>query len=230
MTRRLSIAVNIALAALMAWYFLVHRDIRSYWERYFDPQEDFLEDIYYRAKVDSYAGLNSIAAGKRVVFAGDSMAEQFPAAELFPGSGALNRGVGKDTSRGVLERLEASINGLAISRFYLIVGHNDTKYRSVEETAQNISLIFSRVRADEKFFVSVLPTADPGRDALIRRLNEAVKKEASKGGFIFVDLYGRFLKADGSFNDALFYDGVHPNLKGHRVLAEGLAESLGQGR
>ncbi|MBI2400184.1 MAG: hypothetical protein HYV23_03880 [Deltaproteobacteria bacterium] len=226
MTRRLSIAVNVILISFLGWYFLVHKDIRGYYQRHFDPREDFLEDIYYKAAVDSYAALNASAKEARAVIAGDSIAAQFPICELLPEAGALNRGIGSDTSRGVLQRLDRNVNNLRISKFYLLVGHNDLKYRSVEETALNISLIFSRVQATEKYFISVLPAADPGRDLLIRELNEEVRRASLAGSFRYIDLYGKFLGSGGTINQRLFYDGVHPAADGYKILAEGLRDSL----
>ena len=226
MTRRLSIAVNIVLVGFLAWYFLIHKDMRAYCERRFNPQEEFLQDPYYRASVASYAALNRIAPKGAVVFAGDSLVEQFPVGELLRGAPALNRGIGFDTSRGVLLRLDANINNLAISKFYLLVGHNDIKYRTVEEAAQNIILIFSRVKAREKYFISVLPTADREHGMLIRELNEAVRASSVDKGFRYIDLYGKFIDEGGAMKAGLFYDGVHPTAEGYREIAKGLEESL----
>jgi lysophospholipase L1-like esterase len=226
MTRRLSILANIILISFIGWYFLVHKDIRGYYQRHFNPQEDFLEDIYYKAAVDSYDALNASAKEARAVIIGDSIVAQFPVDELLPEAGALNRGIGFDTSRGVLLRLDRNVNNLKVAKFFLLVGHNDVKYRSVEEAARLISLIFSRVQAREKYFISVLPTADPGLDALIRELNQEVRFESGKGAFRYIDLYCKFLDANGVLDASLFYDGVHPNAAGYKVLADGLKGSL----
>jgi len=223
---RVSIIINVFLVAFLSWYFIIHKDISSYYDRYFEPAaEDFLEDIYYRAKVDSYAALNVRSKGPRAVFAGDSIVEQFPVEELLPG--ALNRGIGHDTSRGVLLRLEGNVNNLEVSRLFLMVGHNDLKYRSVEEAVANIALIFLRAKAARKYFISVLPTADREQDRLTRKLNDAVRRESAKGGFEFIDLHERFLGPDGTANPALYYDGVHLNAVGHSLLLEGLEERFG---
>lgn len=226
MTRRFSIALNILLAGFIAWYFLVHKDIRSYYERYLDPREVFLEDHYYRAKVASYTALNRLAQGPVAVLAGDSLVEQLPVGELLAGRGVLNRGVGQDTSRGVLMRLEDNINNLEISKFFLLIGHNDVKYRSVAEAAGNIELIFSKVKAREKYFISVLPTADPGQDRLIRELNEAVQAASAAKGFGYIDLHGRFAAPGGALKTGLFHDGVHPTVEGYRELVKGLENYL----
>lgn len=222
---RLSLLVNALLIIFLSWYFLIHKDIRSYYHRYFGPaREDFLEDIYYRAKVDSYAALNLRTKGPRVVFAGDSTVEQFPAGELLPG--ALNRGIGHDTSMGVLLRLEKNINNVEVSRLFLMVGHNDLKYRSAEEAASNIVRIFTRAKAAEKYFISVLPAAGEEQVRLTRELNEAVRREAARGGFEFIDLFGMFLAANGDIDTALYYDGVHLNAEGHERLLKGLEARL----
>lgn len=227
MTRRLSIAVNIVLIVFIAWYFVVHKDMAAYLDRRINPQEEFLQDTYYRARVASYAALNKHAPKDAVVFAGDSLVELFPVDELFRGLPApLNRGIGFDTSRGVLLRLDANINNLAISKFFLLVGHNDIKYRTVEEAARNIILIFSRVKAREKYFISVLPTADSGHDRLIRELNEAVRASSAGEGFRYIDLHDKFIDESGALKAGLFYDGVHPTVEGYRLLAGCLEESL----
>ncbi len=227
MTRRLSIAVNMVLVGFLAWYFLIHKDMRAYCERRFNPQEEFLQDTYYRASVASYAALNPLVKDAVPVFAGDSLVEQFPVGELLPGSKALNRGIGFDTSRGVLLRLDGNINNLAISKFFLLIGHNDIKYRSAPEAARNIMLIFSKVKAREKYFISVPPTADQAHDRLIRELNGILMAASKEKGFRYIDLYSDFLDDGGKMKAGLFYDGVHLTVEGYRVLARGLEESLG---
>jgi lysophospholipase L1-like esterase len=226
MIRRLSIFLNIVLIGFFAWYFFIHQDIRAYYQRYFDPREDFLENVYYRARVSSYAALNRSVKDTRVVFAGDSLVEQFPVHELLPEAGALNRGIGLDTSNGILLRLDSNINNLKVSKFFLLVGHNDIKYRTVQEAAQNIALIFSKVDAAEKYFISIPPTADREQNTLISELNDAVRLESRAGGFKYIDLYCKFLDACASPDARFFYDGVHLNVEGYRVLARGLEGSL----
>ncbi len=221
---KLSVFTSAVFIGFFIWYFFVHVGISTYYRKYIQPQETFLDDIYYCAKRDTYRELNRQLDGDQqyVVFVGDSFVEQFPLYELFVNAKVLNRGLGCDTTAGVLKRLETTVNGIRMSKCFLMIGYNDLKYRSVEKTADNIKEILSTLRAGEKYFVSILPSIDGRYDAKIRQLNEKIKALSGDGTFKFIDCYHLFAGPDGKARAEYLYDGVHLNVDGYLRLKAAL--------
>jgi len=113
---RISLLINIVFAVFCSWYFGIHVGLDVYYQKYFAPQETFFDDIYYKARVAAYTELNRQLDNdkKYIVFAGDSLIEQWPIYEFFTDLNILNRGIGFDTTSGVLNRLENNLNNINI--------------------------------------------------------------------------------------------------------------------
>src|SRR5262245_42569936 len=76
---------------------------------------------YYRSKLASF---EQAAGDADVIMLGDSITEKIDWRELFPGVSILNRGIGGDTSAGVLKRLDEVI-ARHPKIVFLMVGVND---------------------------------------------------------------------------------------------------------
>ncbi len=217
---KLSGYLNAAFLFFFFWYFFIHVGVDGYYRKYISHKETFLDDVYYTAKVASYAELNERLARTKTydVFVGDSLIEQFPVTELFPGRAVLNRGIGQDTSAGIFRRLEHNVNNVKIARLFLMVGHNDLKYRSVEDASNNIKKIMINARADKKYFFSILPCADAQYNDDIMRLNAKIKEASQRNAFLYIDCYHLFLAPNGSVASQYYYDGTHLNTTGYLKL------------
>src|SRR5262245_52274822 len=127
-----------------------------------------------------------------VVFLGDSITEGGPWEEIFPGVRVRNRGVGGDTSAGVLARLDQVTRGQP-EKVFLLIGTNDLFLgASEDEIVANIEEILERLKQEspdtEVYLQSVLPRAADYRtriEALNARLAEVAGEQAAAG----VDLY-----------------------------------------
>lgn len=217
-----SVVLNFAFLIFFSWYFFIHIGANAYYQKNISKKEIFLNDIYYKAKVDAYFQLNKLLDPKLEysVFVGDSIVEQFPIEEFFPEKRMLNRGIGQDSTIGVLRRLESNISNINIGIFFLMIGHNDIKYRSVDETVSNIELILTNVIAKKKYFMSLLPSANEQDHGKIKMINQRVKVFSEKIGFQYFDVYSLFIDVNGKINPVYFYDGVHPNIKGHLIIKD----------
>lgn len=217
-----SVVLNLIFLISFSWYFLIHIGINAYYQEYISKKEIFLNDIYYKAKVDAFFQLNKLLDPKLgySVFVGDSIVEQFPIEEFFAEKRILNRGIGQDTTIGVLRRLESNINNINIGNFILMIGHNDIKYRSIDETVKNIELILTNVIARKKYFISLLPAANEQDHRKIKMINQRVKAFSGRIGFKYFDVYSLFIDINGKINPVYFYDGVHPNVKGHLIIKD----------
>ena len=226
----LSYIVNGILISFLFWYFLVHIGIAVYYHEYISPREEFLEDIYYRAKVDLFEKINSSLSKKEkfIVFLGDSILDQFPVYEFYQYGNVINRSIGSDTTRGVLARIENNVNNLNIERCFVMVGHNDFKYRDEQEIFLNIKNIFTKIHADKKYFISILPSDDTEKQ-LVEVLNRKIKSFCEANNITYIDCYSGFITSDGLLDTDLFYDGVHPNFTGFVELRKSIAPFLSAG-
>lgn len=93
-----------------------------------EESEDFLE-IEKAIKVERYRQLNPRAAKGQIVFAGSSLAEQFPVNELLKAAGSsitvYNRGISGDVIQGLLDNIDTLIIDIAPSRLFINIGSND---------------------------------------------------------------------------------------------------------
>jgi lysophospholipase L1-like esterase len=219
---KLSGYLNAVFLIFFLWYFFIHVGLDRYYHNYISSKETFLDDVYYTAKVASYTELNARLPRTKAydIFIGDSLIEQFPIGELLPDQSILNRGIGQDTTAGVLKRLENNINNVRIDKLFLLIGHNDLQYRSVEEVSNNIKKIMKSARARKKYFLSILPCADATLHDAIVRINKSVKDASRENDFIYLDCYNHFLAPDGRLSTRYYYDGTHLNVAGYVQLKE----------
>lgn len=127
-----------------------------------------------------------------IVFLGDSITEGGPWDELFPDLPVRNRGVGGDTTDGVLARLE-QVTRAQPAKVFLLIGTNDLfRGTSGSEIAANLGAILDRLKQQapdtEVYLQSVLPRA-PSYRSSIEALNARLAEVALEHGSAWVDLY-----------------------------------------
>jgi lysophospholipase L1-like esterase len=148
-----------------------------------------------------------------IVFLGDSLTEGGPWEELFPYVRVRNRGIGGDTSDGLLARLE-QVTRATPAKVFLLIGTNDLfRGDSEDEIVSNITEILDRVKQEtpdtEVYLQSVLPRA-PRYRADIEALNQRLAEVALEHGSAWVDLYPAFLDPDtGGIRGELSNDELH---------------------
>ncbi len=148
-----------------------------------------------------------------VVFLGDSITEGGPWEELFPGIRARNRGIGGDTTDGVLRRLEQVTNGRP-AKLFLMIGTNDLFRGDPEaEIVARIEEILDRLKQaspdTEIYLQSVLPRAGDYRER-VEGLNTRLAEVVSEMGVGWVDLYPAFLDSEtGAIRAELSNDALH---------------------
>jgi lysophospholipase L1-like esterase len=148
-----------------------------------------------------------------VVFLGDSITEGGPWEELFPDLRVRNRGIGGDTSEGVLRRLD-QVTRAQPAKVFLMIGTNDL-FRGDSEDAivANITEILATLKQEtpdtEVYLQSVLPRA-PSYRAEIEALNARLAELALERGAAWIDLYPAFLEPEtGGIRPELSNDELH---------------------
>lgn len=148
-----------------------------------------------------------------IVFLGDSITEGGPWEEMFPDLRVRNRGIGGDTSDGVIARLE-QVTRATPAKVFLLIGTNDLfRGASEDEIVANITEILDQLKQEtpdtEVYVQSVLPRA-PSYRAEIEALNLRLAEVALEHGSAWVDLYPAFLDPDtGGIRGELSNDELH---------------------
>jgi lysophospholipase L1-like esterase len=163
--------------------------------------------------------------GGEVVFLGDSITEGGMWHEWFPGLPIVNRGIGGDTTDGVLRRLHSAIQHP--SKVFLLIGTNDFAFRRPEaDTLANARQIVQRIREAapdaELVIQSVMPRKRKYRDR-IERLNAEYRALAQEFGATYLDLWPMLSDAAGELRAEFTLDGLHLNGAGYRVWVEALS-------
>lgn len=168
-----------------------------------------------------------------IVFLGDSMTDEGDWSKLFPDENVVNRGIGGDTTLGVLQRLDQVID-LNPPKIFLMIGTNDLCYnRSIADTLKNYDRILFLLRKNlphtQVYVESVLPFNDTIFPSVylrsnknIKLLNTGIKKLAAKYDYPYLDITGLFTGADGRLPASETVDGLHLNDKGYDIWRRAL--------
>jgi lysophospholipase L1-like esterase len=166
-----------------------------------------------------------------LVFLGDSITDEGEWDKLFPNLSAENRGIGGDSTLGLLNRLDQVI-ALQPSRIFLMIGTNDLCYnRSIKDTLANYNQILAKLHErlpnTHVYVESILPFNDtifPARglrtNSNILQLNTGIKKLASQYNYLYIDLVPAFSGLDGRLPAQYTRDGLHLNDAGYQLWRE----------
>lgn len=167
-----------------------------------------------------------------VVFLGDSITHGWgdDLGGNFPTLKVANRGIGGDTSRGVLIRLKEDVLVLQPRAVVLLIGTNDLEQGAAPETiTANIRLILAALQRQQPgtpvVLCAVLPSsASKKRPAdRIRHLNELLQAVArEQPQTTWLDLWPLFADPAGDAKPEEFPDLLHPNAAGYAKWAETL--------
>lgn len=190
------------------------------------PNDPPYYSLHYRLRI-MYFSLQH-HTDSPVVFLGDSITYGGDWPKLFPGMPVVNRGIGGDTTLGLLNRLDEVI-ALEPSTIFLMIGTNDLCYgRPIPQIMDNYSHILERFRhelPDTRVYVeNVLPFNDrlfPRRglrnNSEIAKLNKEIARLAGEYGYHYVELAAAFTGTDGRLPAPYTSDGLHLNEAGYRL-------------
>jgi lysophospholipase L1-like esterase len=182
-------------------------------------------------KADNARLMAGPAAGRRVVFMGDSITQGWGLADpAFFGPGRVNRGISGQTTPQMLARFQADVAALKPCAVHIMAGTNDvagnTGPTSVSDIQNNIIAMVTIAKANRVAVVLAsippakvftwAPALKPAEQ--IRGLNEWLKAYAAREGLTYVDYYAAMVTPDGAMKPELTFDGVHPNAAGYQVM------------
>jgi len=155
-----------------------------------------------------------------IVMIGDSITNGAEWHEMFKNSSIVNRGIGGDTAKGILNRMD-SITSTRAKKSFIMVGINDlNKGVSVNELYFSYALIIKKLKQAgiTPYIQSTLYAGEKlsGLNSDILSLNEKLKVLAKKEGLVYIDL-NEVLSPDGLLNKKYTKDDVHLNGEGYLV-------------
>ncbi|HWS52055.1 MAG TPA: GDSL-type esterase/lipase family protein [Microbacterium sp.] len=168
--------------------------------------------------------------GGEIVFLGDSITEGGAWTEWYPGRPVINRGIGGDTTDGLLARIDTAVQDP--SQVFLMIGTNDLALRRrPEDTSANAERIVRAIRSrapEAALFVnSVLPRR-PKYRARIEALNRRWDELASRHRATYLDLWPAFSDGRGALRSEFTLDGLHLNGDGYRTWVDLLRPHIAQ--
>jgi len=221
--RLLALSLVLNLLALVGGFFWVKQ--QGGWLALVDATAtrkiDFHRDPYQTLMESRHRKLPNTQ--NEIVFLGDSITKQGPWSEVF--SNIRNRGIGGNSTRSVLARLDEITESKPL-KIFLHAGTNDLPQGiGLEQTTANYRRILQQIRQaspkTQVYIISVLPVNSTIQNILnyknnhINRINEQLAKLAEEFAMTYVDLHSQFTDSRGRLRSDLTVDGLHLNTEGY---------------
>ena len=209
--------------------------------------EDFLGLLInqgYESRLQWFRFLNASAKKGGVLFVGDSLTQEFLLEEYFSGSLVYNRGIGGDTTEGLLKRMKESVYDLEPSKMFLLIGTNDlaVNVSKPEKVLENIRKIIlatkEKCKGTELYVESLYPTGTEGYDNLseeaiknrsnyvIDVINQGLKALCQELEVTYIDINSKLKDKDGRLKSELTRDGLHLKPEGYKIVIESLRQYI----
>lgn len=192
---------------------------------------------YYKNKCNSFLVQNTNLAKGQIVFIGDSITDLYVLDDHYAdlSRAVYNRGIGGDTTAGVLERLEVSVFDIMPSVVVLMIGTNDVNGGVdsdliLQRYAQIIDNIYAALPDVELYCISIIPQneqleKDSAIDVTattetILELNPRIKTLVESRGATYLDLFSLLADDNDRLIEAYSDDGIHLNVEGLSVWTD----------
>ncbi len=138
-------------------------------------------------------------------------------------AGFGNLGFGWDRIENALWRVyHGELDGYTADQVVLMIGTNNIGISSPEDIVEGLRFLIKAVRQRQPSATIKMVGILPRRDAVdhVKSVNKMIEKMAAEEGCIFVDPGRKMFKRDGSFDESLFTDGLHPNDDGYARIVD----------
>lgn len=214
-----AICVSLALiiAAILALFLRVIPEMeRAREEREFF---EFLQQ-YYKDKSASFAEENKTLGEVDVAFIGDSLTDGYDLKKYYPDMTVINRGIGGDTTHGVLARLDTSVIEPAPRVVVMMIGTNNlgdmfTDYEDI------LAELKSELPDTHVVLLSIPPASGDyvQRNGQIAINNVKIESLAEKYGYAYVDVFTPLFDFERDELRAEYTtDGIHFTPLGYEVI------------
>jgi lysophospholipase L1-like esterase len=233
MKKRIIITVCIVLAAVLgaSLYFGISSCVKSRKEA--EEREKLVRD-YIENKKTIYAEENAAGGDFEVIFLGDSLTDGCDIAKYYGEYRASNRGIGGDTTSGLIERLQVSAYDAHPQVIVLLIGGNDILGgKSVDSVCENYRTIITGIRQhlpDTEIVwcsLSALGKDWAKHNETCIRCNERIRQLAEEYGCTFVDIFTPLCDPEtGEIFEEFTAEGVHFTDAGYVVVSSAVKEAL----
>lgn len=199
---------------------------------------------YYDSKCQSYSVQNVNLAKGQIVFIGDSITDLYILDDHYADLplACYNRGIGGDTTSGVLDRLQVSLYDLAPSAVVLMIGTNDINgYLEEKDILERYAQIIDGIRANlpdaQLYCMSIIPQNEQIEEyshiriadttPYIMRVNAEICRLAEEKGAVYLDLFSLIADEENHLIREYSDDGLHLNPAGLSVWTKLIKPYLG---
>ena len=207
----MSILLNALLIGILAFFVLTRTNILD--KITGNDPSDFESDMYVET-VSKFENITLTEAD--IVFMGDSIVGRGLWNEYFNDFVVANRGVGTDTTFGMVNRVDQVIN-LNPDKVFILGGINDlTNGYDLDVVTDNYDSILSSLNGElpnaEIYVQSILPIQESKRDVkntLIESFNQELYDLSERYETYYIDLYSEFINDAGQLKEDFTIDGTH---------------------
>ena len=205
------------LVGAFCMFFVLHQQVGAQIKPTNYPDSVFT--TYYHQRVSMFKKLPMTQGD--IIFLGNSITEGGSWGELFTDIGVKNRGISGDFTVGVMQRMDEIVQRKP-SKVFLMIGINDlSRNISPDSIVKNITWIANFLKQEvpsaQLYVQSILPVNEvfkkfdghTSKGSKVLEVNEKLRKLASSGKYIYIDLYSHFCDEQGKLNKAYTNDGLH---------------------
>ena len=190
---------------------------------------------YYDQKVESFMVQNANLSQGQIVFIGDSITDLYKLDDYYADldKAVYNRGIGGDTTEGVLKRLQVSLYDIAPSKIVLLIGINDMNGKKSNKTiVNNYDKILSDIKAhlpsSMVYPLSITPQNKvvesyagwinaKNANQTAKEINVEIEQLANKYSYTYLDLHSLLADSEGYLKEDCSEDGIHLNDNGFTI-------------
>ena len=209
----LAVALLIGGAMVLGNYLKNKREMAVWQEQY---------DAFYASKLESFAYENELYEDYEVdvAFIGDSLTDGYDLGTYYPEMKVINRGIGGDTTHGVLARLDTSIIEPAPRVVVMMIGTNNLgdMFTDYEEILIKLK---SELPDTKVVILSIPPSCGDyaSRNGQIAINNVKIKSLAEKYDYTYVDVFTPLFDFERNELRAEYTtDGIHFTPLGYEVI------------
>ena len=215
------IAICVSLALIVAALLVLILHVLPERERAREQREffEFLQQ-YYKDKSANFAEENKTLGEVDVAFIGDSLTDGYDLKMYYPEMKVINRGIGGDTTHGVLARLDASIIEPAPRVVVMMIGTNN-----LGDMFTDYDEILIKLKSELPDTMVVILSIPPASGEYVERNgqiainNVKIKSLAEKYDYAYVDVFTPLFDFERNELSAEYTtDGLHFTPLGYEVI------------
>lgn len=183
---------------------------------------------YYDEKVAYFEVENAEAANCKLLFLGDELTEEYDLTKYYTlVKNSFNRGIKRDTTFTLQDRLQVSLYNVKPAVCVLLIGANNLK-KALKNYEEILAEIKEKCATTKLVVQSIYPTSGEytNRNERIVEVNEQIKSLVKKYDFIYADVHSALKDENGELNEKYTTDGFHLNKDGYKKVTEVLTPIL----